>query len=99
MAAEQGIADAQLALATQYFLGRGIPRDLREAAHWYNKAADAGDAGAQYILASMYEKGNGVERNLDHALTWYSAAARQGDIVADLKAREIVEMLAGERRR
>ena len=45
----------------------------------------------------MYEQGLGVQADLDQALAWYSAAARQGDVVAQLKAKEVVERLAAAR--
>jgi uncharacterized protein len=97
LAAEQGDPAAQLSLATQYYLGRGAQRDYGEAARWYERAAQAGDAGAQYIVASMYEQGLGVQADLDQALGWYTAAARQGDVVAELKAKEVVQRMAAER--
>ena len=59
-AAEQGHVDAQVSVATQYFLGRGAPKDYAIAAKWYERAAEGGDVGAQYIIASMYEHGDGV---------------------------------------
>jgi len=45
----------------------------------------------------MYEQGLGVQADLEQALAWYSAAGRQGDVVAQLKAKEVVERLAAER--
>jgi len=40
--AASGDADAQFNLAQAYKLGRGVPRDLREAERWYKKASDQG---------------------------------------------------------
>lgn len=40
--AASGNADAQFNLAQAYKLGRGVPKDLREAEKWYKKAADQG---------------------------------------------------------
>ena len=54
-------------LATQYFLGRGAPRDFKQAAQWYERAADQGEASA-YIVASLYEKGEGVEQDYPRAV-------------------------------
>ena len=90
-AAEQGHTDAQVSVATQYFLGRGAPQDYARAAHWYREAANGGDVGAQYILASQYEKGDGVPKDLRLALYWYTRAAQQGDAVAALKARAVAK--------
>ncbi|MCZ7566513.1 MAG: sel1 repeat family protein [Burkholderiales bacterium] len=94
-AAEQGHADAQLAVATQYFLGRGTPRDYAQAARWYEAAAETGDAAAQYITASLYERGTGVAQDLRRALDWYARAGRQGDLTAQEKAKEIARRLRG----
>ena len=88
-AAEQGHRDAQVNLATQYYLGRGASRDYAEAAQWYREAANGGDVGAQYILASMYKAGLGVPQDLRIALYWYSHAARQGDRAAAGMASEL----------
>jgi TPR repeat protein len=88
-AAEAGSVDAQVAVATAYYLGRGAPEDAREAAHWYREAANRGNVGAQYLIASMYESGLGVQRDLRIARYWYDAAARNGDEAAAGKVREL----------
>ena len=41
-AAEHGSADAQVALATAYYLGRGAALDMSKAAHWFRAAANGG---------------------------------------------------------
>jgi len=92
-AAEQGYRDAQVAVATQYLLGRGAPVDLVEAARWYERAAEQGDEGAAYITGSLYEHGNGVAADAMRAFYWYGIAAGGGDAVAALKAREMREKL------
>lgn len=95
-AAEQGHPDAQLAVATQYYLGRGVDEDPARAASWYRKAADGGDVGAQYPIASMYEAGLGVPQDLQQALEWYTMAARQGDVAATGKARLVAARIAAQ---
>jgi TPR repeat protein len=94
LAAERGSVDGQLALATAYYLGRGAPRDLTQAAHWYREAAKGGDVGAQYLIASMYEQGDGVMQDLRLARYWYEAAARSGDVAAPAKVKELDAKLA-----
>lgn len=49
-AAEQGHADAQLALG---LTGLGVPQDYAEAVKWYRLAAEQGDAAAQSNLGFM----------------------------------------------
>jgi TPR repeat protein len=96
-AADAGSVDSQVALATAYYLGRGVPKDSALAARWYRIAAQAGDAGAMYLYASMVEAGDGVAKDLAEARYWYAAAARNGEAGAAEKAREMEAKLgAGE---
>ena len=90
----QGHADAQVQLATQYFLGRGAPKDWKLAAKWYEAAAQSGDPGAQYIIGSFYEHGDGVAKDLNKALAWYVEAARQGDAGAAAQAKDVARRLS-----
>ena len=81
--------DAQVAIATAHFLGRGTTKDFSEAARWYREAAKGGDVGAQYLLASMYESGDGLARDLRLARYWYDIAAKNGDEAAPGKVEEL----------
>lgn len=80
--ADVGNAKAQFELASRYIEGRGIGRDSKLAAQWYEKAAAQGLASAQYRLGSLYEKGLGVTRDLAQAKSWYEKAAAQGNVRA-----------------
>ena len=73
-AAEQGLTEAQLALASLY-----ESEDSAEALKWYRKAAEQGSADAQMTLALYYEIGMGVAKNPAEAARWYRKAAEQGD--------------------
>lgn len=75
--AEQGDAAAQFELAMAYDAGRGVERDLTEAAHWCTKAADQGYAVAQNCIGSMYQFGDGVLQDEAVAVSWYEKAAAQ----------------------
>jgi localization factor PodJL len=82
--AEAGNASAQYALALRFAEGHALegellPRDFKEAAQWYGKAAVQGLAPAQYRLASLYEKGLGVARDPAQAMFWYQHAAEMGN--------------------
>ncbi|MBV8680957.1 MAG: sel1 repeat family protein, partial [Aquitalea sp.] len=88
-AARQGHRDAQVSIATQYYLGRGITQDYAKSAYWYRKAAVQGDVGAQYLLASQYEHGLGVAVDWREAVRWYARAGAQGDRAALLKAQAL----------
>lgn len=69
---------AQFNLGALYEHGRGVEKDLTEAAKWYRKAAEQGNALAQYYLGTFYANGTGVEKNLPEATAWYRKAAAQG---------------------
>jgi TPR repeat protein len=73
--AAQGFVLQQLELAADYFVGRGVPRDLVQAAYWYHKAADQGNPSAQLNLGYMYVVGIGVTRDPAEAAKWYRRAS------------------------
>jgi len=93
-AAEAGSVDAQVAIGTAYYLGRGVRKDFAEAARWFREAAKGGDVGTQYLLASMYEAGDGVSQDLRLARYWYGIAAKNGDIAAPAKVKQLDAQLA-----
>lgn len=78
-AALSGDPVAAYEIATRYAEGRGAPRDMAQAAHWYRQAADAGLAPAQYRLGSLYERGQGVAKDPAQAVALYRQAAEQGN--------------------
>jgi localization factor PodJL len=77
--AGQGDAAAQYELGSRYVEGRGLGRDAKAAAQWYEKAAAQGLAPAQYRLGALYEKGVGVERDYERAKALYQTAAQAGN--------------------
>ncbi|QGM47692.1 SEL1-like repeat protein [Methylocystis heyeri] len=77
--AATGDAAAQYELGSRYADGRGLPRDNKAAAEWFQKAAEQGLAPAQYRLGSYYEKGIGVERDYTRARKLYEQAAEAGN--------------------
>ena len=76
--AKKGDALAQNNLATMYFHGYGIEKNLIQALNWYKRSAEQGFAPAQSVLAIMYFLGDGTEKNLIQALNWYKRSAEQG---------------------
>lgn len=78
-AAEAGDPAAQLALASMYHHGEGVPRDMGRAVAWYRAAAERGDAVAQVNLAQLVRDGHGVPRDMEAALFWVELAARAGN--------------------
>jgi uncharacterized protein len=95
-AAHAGDGEAQLAMGTAHFLGRGVKKDPARAAQWFREATKGGDVGAQYLLASMYEQGDGVDQDLRLARYWYDVAAKNGDPAAPGKVKEIDVRIAAK---
>ena len=93
-AAEQGDADAQVALGdldsnkeclSQDDDGECVTKDYEdysEAAHWYRKAAEQGDSDAQESLGDLYLNGQGVPQDYAEASIWLRKAAEQGNVEA-----------------
>ena len=76
--AESGDSDAQVALASLYRAGLGVPADAVAALRWYRLAAEAGNAVAQLNLGDAYTLGIGVAADPVSAYVWLSLAAAQG---------------------
>jgi localization factor PodJL len=77
-AAVAGDGAAAYEVAVRFAEGRGVPVNLTEAAHWFERAAKKGLAPAQFRYASILEKGHGVTKDLAQARQLYLAAAGQG---------------------
>ena len=77
-AAAAGDAQAQFALANDYFRRRYVTLNYAEMLSWYRKSAAQGFAPAQNQLGSMYENNVGVGQDYKRAATYYRLAANQG---------------------
>jgi TPR repeat protein len=76
--ARAGNADAEHLLGLMYYMGRGVPRDYRQAFAWHYKAAQQGKADAHYVVGAMYYTGNAVPQDEKLAVQWFHKAAEQG---------------------
>lgn len=76
--AKQGDASAQYNLGVVYATGQGAPRDLAEAAKWFQMAAEQGDTNAQYNVGGMYAQGQGLPQDFTRAAKWFQRAAEGG---------------------
>jgi TPR repeat protein len=82
--AAQGFVKQELELAAAYFAGRGVPKDLGQAAYWYRKAADQGNPAAQIYLGYLYSVGLGVPQDTAEAIRWYRRAASSNSPLAEV---------------
>ena len=85
-AAEQGHAEAIMALGDIYFNGKGEPKDEKKGMELYKRSAELGCAEAQYILAfklteQAYRSGDDQKLHRQ-AAEWYLRAAKQGHVYA-----------------
>ncbi len=76
--AKAGNADAQHLMGLMYYMGRGVPRDYKQAFAWHHKAAMQGKADAEYVVGAMYYTGNSVPQDQKQAVAWFRKAAEQG---------------------
>jgi len=77
--ADQGIAEAQYALADVYKRGGlGLPRDHSQMISWLRKSAEKNPE-AEIALGEDYIEGDGVHRDRGEAINWYRRAAEHGN--------------------
>jgi localization factor PodJL len=77
-AAAKGDPAAEYEVASRYADGRGVARNLSEAATWFERAAKRGLVPAQFRLGGLHEKGLGVAKDLAAARRLYLMAAEAG---------------------
>jgi len=74
-AAEDGDADAQVALADCYYFAYGVKFDLKKAFEWYQKAAEQVNPIGLFGLGNCYYHGAGIDRDTIKALEYFSQAS------------------------
>ncbi|MBI5862595.1 MAG: sel1 repeat family protein [Rhodocyclales bacterium] len=86
-AAQDGNPRAQTRLGWAYEAGRGVERNLAQAARWFRQAAEGGDGEAMYALGVMYATGAGQVKDAALAAEWLkkSAAAGYAPAIKELK--------------
>tara|TARA_B100000676_G_scaffold310256_1_gene376213 strand:- start:326 stop:1108 length:783 start_codon:yes stop_codon:yes gene_type:complete len=71
--------ESQFRLAARYDAGRGVEKNIGEAAKWYRRAAVQGHVKAQANLGLMYAYGHGVPKDSAEAVRWLERASKAGD--------------------
>jgi TPR repeat protein len=83
--ANRGDVDAQFNLAALYDNGLGVARNVKQAAHWYDRAATRNVGPAELVLAHILRRGEvGVPDN-DQALRRLRSAAHRGSARAQFE--------------
>ena len=82
-AANAGHAEGQYYLGLSYQNGIGTPADIKQALHWFHKAAEQNHVHAQCRIGILYNEGEyGIERDPEIAVQWFRLAATQNDTAA-----------------
>jgi TPR repeat protein len=66
-----------------HYTGRGFPKDNKEAARWYRKAAELGFTVSMSKLAKMYHDGDGVAKDYEQAYAWAALAMERAPAKAE----------------
>lgn len=74
-----GDSNAQFQLGRLYLDGRGLERDQRQAARWFNLAAEKGHRAAQAHLGQLLINGQGVPKQRARGLMWLTLAKQAAD--------------------
>jgi len=77
--AEAGNAQAMLDLGLDYYDGKGVPKDDKQALLWSRQAAEAGSPLGMARVGWMYDQGYGAEKDYKQAFSWYRKAAEAGN--------------------
>ncbi len=75
--AKFGDVDSQYELGVAYAQGKGVTKNLAQAAKLYRKAAEAGHLAGQVRLADALREGQGVALDASEAFSWYQMAAER----------------------
>ena len=76
--AQEGDAEAQVAMGIRYYKGEDVPKDDAKAMEWWRKAAEQGNTAGQYLVGRMYASGEGVTKDEVKAAEWFRKAADRG---------------------
>lgn len=81
-AALAGNTGALFEIGSRFADGKGVVRDPKLAARWFEQAAASGHGPSQYRLGSLYREGRGIAKDSALAFQWFDRAASQGHVLA-----------------
>ena len=87
--AEKGDAVSQCNYGICLLNGKGVNKNLKEAAYWFKKSAEQGYAKGQLNYGVCLHKGIGIEKNDKEAAKWLKKSSEQGNV----KAQELYSSL------
>ena len=77
--ATQGVTVSQYNTGVNYYLGRGINRDLEKAVYWYQMASEEGHSKAPFNIGIIYANGEVADKDLTLALEYFLLSAKRGN--------------------
>ena len=80
--AKYGSRVAQYNLGLQYYKGKGVTKDDKQAFYWISKSANKGYGHAQSKLGWHYYYGVGTSKNYNTAMDWWRKAVDQDNVTA-----------------
>lgn len=87
--AEKGDATSQCNYGICLLNGKGVNKNLKEAAYWFKKSAEQGNAKGQLNYGVCLLKGIGIDKNDKEASKWLKKSSDQGNV----KAQELYSSL------
>lgn len=78
--AERGDVNAQYQLGNNYYSGKGVPKDYKEAVKWCKMAGEQGHAFAHSVLRAIAIDGKAISG--EELFAWFKNQAEQGNVKA-----------------
>ena len=80
--AERGVANAQYEVASAFYTGTGVTRDIAEAAKWAQRAADQNNLHGLLMIGNLHRGSELGRPNLDLTVKAFERAAELGSTLA-----------------
>ena len=77
--ATQGVTVSQYNTGVNYYIGRGIDKDLEKAVYWYQMASEEGHSKAPFNIGIIYARGEVTDKDLTLALEYFLLSAERGN--------------------
>ena len=87
--ATQGVTVSQYNTGVNYYIGRGIDKDLEKAVYWYQMASEEGHSKAPFNIGIIYARGEVTDKDLTLALEYFLLSAERGN----KEAKNLIKLL------
>ena len=77
--ATQGVTVSQYNTGVNYYIGRGIDKDLEKAVYWYQMASEEGHSKAPFNIGIIYANGEVTDKDLTLALEYFLLSEERGN--------------------